>query len=375
MLVNIITKNSQDTQGGLVTLTAGNEERRIAGVRYGGKLDDNAQYRVYGQFTERDGSLTPDNRDAGDDWNIGKGGFRLDWTPSAQDKVAVQGNYYQGNFDQNLVVPTFVQPYSERQLAKINAEATGGSVQARWEHQYSATSQMGLQVYYQYADREELLYIADTDTTFDLDFRLTSPWTIDEIVWGWLSAQSGSLHRYHPGVVDPNSATTELFSAFVQDQVDLIPEQLRLTAGIKIEHNDYTGWEWQPSIRMLWTVHPDHRLWAAISRNVRTPSRGERTCKRAYMSCRHRRRRQNLPTLVTLFGNDQLEAEELFAYEIGYRGRLAEKISVDATAFYNDYDQVISSVPGTPFVETEVVPPCWWCRSNCRTPRHAPMWI
>ena len=357
-VINIITKNSQDTQGGLVTLTAGNEERRIAGVRYGGKLDDNAQYRVYGQFTERDGSLTPDNRDAGDDWNIGKGGFRLDWTPSAQDKVAVQGNYYQGNFDQNLVVPTFVQPYSERQLAKINAEATGGSVQARWEHQYSATSQMGLQVYYQYADREELLYIADTDT-FDLDFQAN--FALDdrqEIVWG--AGYRRNRDRFTDTIlatVDPNSATTELFSAFVQDQVDLIPEQLRLTAGIKIEHNDYTGWEWQPSIRMLWTVHPDHRLWAAISRAVRTPSRGEQDVQTSLYVMPSSPSTGNLPTLITLFGNDQLEAERLFAYEIGYRGRLAEKISVDATAFYNDYDQVISSVPGTPFVETEVIPP------------------
>jgi iron complex outermembrane receptor protein len=100
-VINIITKNAKDTPGGLVTLTAGDEERAIAGVRYGGKLGDSAQYRVFGQFSERDGLVTPDGRDAGDDWRIGRGGFRLDWTASAQDTVAVQGDVYDGNFDQN----------------------------------------------------------------------------------------------------------------------------------------------------------------------------------------------------------------------------------------------------------------------------------
>ncbi|MCC8987911.1 MAG: TonB-dependent receptor plug domain-containing protein, partial [Candidatus Contendobacter sp.] len=102
-VINIITKNSKNTQGGLATLTAGNEERTIAGVRYGGKLGDHAHYRVYGQFTERDGLATPDGHDAGDDWRISKSGFRLDWTPLAKDAVAIQGDYYDGHFDQNLV--------------------------------------------------------------------------------------------------------------------------------------------------------------------------------------------------------------------------------------------------------------------------------
>ncbi|MDG4553346.1 MAG: TonB-dependent receptor [Candidatus Competibacter sp.] len=355
-VINIITKNSQNTQGGLAALTAGNEERAIAGVRYGGKLGDNAQYRVYGQFTERDGLVTPDGRDANDGWNIGKGGFRLDWTPSAQDKVAVQGDYYKGNFDQNYAFPTFVSAFSEQQLAKI--DAAGGSVQARWEHQYSATSRMGLQAYYQYADREEPLYAVDTDT-FDLDFQHS--FALDdrqEIVWGLGYRRNGDRFADTMfATVDPASATTELFSAFIQDQVDLIPEQLRLTAGVKLERNDYTGWEWQPSIRMLWTPHTDHRFWAAISRAIRTPSRGEDTVQANLYVLPPSPLTGNLPTLITLSGNSQLEAEKLIAYEIGYRARLAEQFSMDATVFYNDYAQVVGAVPGTPYLETGVIPP------------------
>ncbi len=273
-VINIITKNSKDTQGGLVTLTAGNEERAIAGVRYGGKLGDDARYRIYGQFTERDGLVTPDGRDADDDWRIGRGGFRLDWIPSAQDTVAVQGDHYKGNFDQNLTTSGLTQPYIEQQLSP--AKDSGGSFQARWEHQYSAASQTGLQIYYQYADREDPLYISDSET-FDIDFQHNFAWDDrQEIVWGLGYRRNQDYFTDTEfSSVNPSKQKTELFSAFVQDQADLIPEQLRLTAGIKIEHNDFTGWEWQPSVRMIWTPHPDHRLWAAVSRAVRTPSRGE----------------------------------------------------------------------------------------------------
>ena len=65
----------------------------------------------------------------------------------------------------------------------------------------------------------------------------------------------------------------------------------------------------------------------------------------------------NLPTLITLSGNSQLEAEKLIAYEIGYRGQWAEQFSVDTTVFYNDYEQVVGAVPETPFLETGAIPP------------------
>lgn len=355
-VINIITKNTKDTQNGLVSLTAGNQERTIAGVRYGGKLGDNAHYRIYGQFTERDGLVTTDGHDAGDHWNIGSGGFRLDWTPSVRDTVAVQGNYYNGDFNQNYELPVLDPPYSERQLASVNA--TGGSLQARWEHRYSATSAMGLQAYYQYNDRNDPLYIADAQT-FDLDFQhnfALTDW--QEIVWGFgYRRNSDQFTDTAISSVNPKDAATNLFSAFIQDQADLIPERLRFTAGVKVEHNDFTGWEWQPSIRMLWTPHPNHRWWAAISRSVRTPSRGEEDAQVNLFVLPPSPLTGNLPSLFTIYGNGNLDAESVVSYEIGYRGQLAERFSVDATAFYNNYKDIITTVPGTPFPEMQAFSP------------------
>ncbi len=355
-VINIITKNAKDTQGGLLTLTAGDEERAIAGVRYGGKLGDSAQYRVFGQFAKRDGLVTPDGRDADDDWRIGRGGFRLDWTPSANNTIVVQGDVYDGNLDQNYLFPSLFPPYAERRLSPV--DTSGGSLQARWEHQYSATSRMSLQAYYQYEDRNDLLYIVEAES-FDLDFQHNFALTDhQEIVWGLgYRRNQDDFTDTDFSAVRPNQETTQLFSAFVQDQADLIPDRLRLTAGVKVEHNDFTGWEWQPSVRMLWTPHQDHRLWAAVSRAVQTPARGFVDARADLAVFPPSPFTGNLPILVSIIGGDSLQSEELIAYEIGYRAQVAERLSLDATVFYNDYDQVIGANLGTPFPERRIFPP------------------
>ncbi len=355
-VINILTKHPQDTQGGLVTLTLGNEERAMVGVRQGGALGETAHYRLSGQFAERDSLVTPDGRDAGDDWRIGQGGFRLDWTPSTRDAVTVQGDLYHAGFDQNFRLPNLAPPYSTHQLAPV--KASGGGLQARWERRSSATSTMALQGYYQYEDRQDPLYIADLDT-FDLDFQHSFALG-DRQEWVWGLGYRMNRDRFTDTTmssVRPERVTTELWSAFMQSQVDLIPDRLRLTGGVKLEHNDFTGWEWQPSLRTLWTPHPDHRLWAAVSRAVRTPSRGEWDAARVHLGAlAPSPSSANLPVLLSVSGSHLLAPEELTAYEIGHRVRLTERLSLDATLFQHDYDRLFVGNPGAPMLEREPWP-------------------
>lgn len=356
-VINIITKHARDTQGGEVALIAGNQERGITSIRYGGELSAQAQYRVYAQFTERGESVTPAGDDAGDDWRIGKGGFRLDWTSPAADVVTVQGDLYKADLHQNFSLFSLTAPYSQHRQASANAD--GGSLQARWERQYSATAKISLRASYQFENHKDPLYIADLDT-FDLDFQQS--FAIDdrqEIVWGM-------GYRYHQdrfsdtvvSKVRPASRSMELLSVFVQDQIELIPDKLHLTGGVKLEHNDYTGFEWQPSIRGLWTPHPDHRLWAAISRAVRIPSRGEQDAEQVnLLTVPPSPFTSGLPGLLAYYGPGRLDAEELIAYEIGYRTRLSQQLSADVALFYHDYDKVLVGALKTPTVETMPWPP------------------
>ncbi|MBL8259820.1 MAG: TonB-dependent receptor [Candidatus Competibacteraceae bacterium] len=357
-VINVITKHPKETGGGLVSLTAGDEERASAGLRYGGSLGERAQYRVYGQFADRDGQVAPDGRDAGDQWRIGKGGFRLDWAASDTDTVIAQGELYRAKFKQNFSTFSLAPPYGDDFLS--SADADGGSLQARWERRYSATSKMGVQVYYQYEDRQDPLYVADLET-FDLDFQHSfAPGDRQEIVWGFgYRRNRDQFTDTAVSRIEPRGLTTELFSAFAQDQIELIPQHLRLIAGVKVEHNDFSGWEWQPSLRALWAPHPDHRVWVAASRAVRTLSRGEQDASRINMfTSPPSPASGNLPLVVALVSPDQqLDSEELTAYEIGYRFRVTERLSVDATLFQHDYDRLLVGDISAPSLQTGFLPP------------------
>ena len=74
------------------------------------------------------------------------------------------------------------------------------------------------------------------------------------------------------GVI-PEERTTYIASQFIQDEITLAPDLLQLILGCKLEQNSYTYFEYQPTIRLLYTPDKKHSLWGAVSRAVHTPSR------------------------------------------------------------------------------------------------------
>ena len=103
-VINIITKFASDTQGGLVSLGVGDEEKGFAGFRYGAEMNQFTQGRFYAKYFERDSYvMEADGSDAGDDWESLRAGFRLDGTPSEYDSWTLQGDVYQEDADQRVV--------------------------------------------------------------------------------------------------------------------------------------------------------------------------------------------------------------------------------------------------------------------------------
>jgi iron complex outermembrane receptor protein len=128
-----------------------------------------------------------------------------------------------------------------------------------------------------------------------------------------------------------------LYSAFVQDEMELIKERLRLTIGSKIEHNSYTGFEAQPNARLAWTPATGQTIWAAVSRAVRTPSRIDRDFV-LYL----------VPNLPLISGSGNFVSETMLAYELGWRLRPSKNLSLSLATFYNVYDDIRSAEPGPP---------------------------
>jgi iron complex outermembrane receptor protein len=181
----------------------------------------------------------------------------------------------------------------------------------------------------------------DNRNTVDVDFqRSWSGMKGHEIVWGsgYRLVTDNILNTTYLNFT-PDHRLDNLFNAFVQDKIALVPEEFFITLGSKFEHNDYTGFELQPSARATWLINDRQTLWASASHAIRSPNRftDDGTIVLTAIGG---------PAFVATVGNPNLQSETLNAYEMGYRIQPTKKTFIDATTFYNHYGKLVDSSVG-----------------------------
>ncbi len=305
--------------------------------------------RVYGKYFNRDDFKLATGADANDQWEKVQGGFRLDWEPGEANLFTFQGDTYAGTYASSFFVPTFAPPFAG--MIVDDLEVHGGNLLGRWTHTFSEDSQMSLQTYVDHTTRNTPIFSEDRDTG-DVDFQHRfALGERQQLVWGGgFRRTSDEAENSISVALSPTERTADLYSAFLQDEIAVIPDKLTFTAGSKFEHNDFTGFEVQPGARLLLTPQERHAIWASISRAVRTPSRAEDDVK------------INPPPTTTPFppgfatanGSRTFNSEKLIAYEMGYRFQPIERLSMDLAAFYNDYDDLRSLEPNGIFAQTVI---------------------
>ena len=341
-VINIITKHSADTQGGLLVAGGGTEEQGFGAFRYGGQLNADTTARAYIKGFKRDENTHQSGGEAGDDWDKVQGGFRLDSQLTPQDNLTVQGDAYRSEINQSSTFPQFSAPYIKNFNETI--DTFGSNLLARHQHTFSSTSDYSLQVFYDFYQRDEA-FIKESRHVIDVDFQHRfSLLSWNDIVWGGAyrynhdDFQAGTISE-----INPSSRNDQLFSAFVQDELTLIDDTLWLTLGSKFEHNDYSGFEVQPTARLMWAPHHQHRLWGAVSRAVRTPSRLEHNITALQRTVPPQP--PFIPAINAIItGNEQFGSEEVISYELGYRTTFIDNVSIDVTAFYNNYKKLRTGV-------------------------------
>ncbi|HIJ89430.1 MAG: TonB-dependent receptor [Desulfobulbaceae bacterium] len=344
-VINIISKKAADTQGSLVSLGLGAAEGGAA-VRHGVTIGDQAHLRLYGKETSRNGARGyASGSELDNDSNLGHGGFRLDWDKDRQDNFTLQGDAHRGRYTEVAKHLTLAAPYSE--TVSDDSYLRGTNLLGRWHRALSPTSDTTLQIYYDH-DRRAGETIGQEINIVDLDFQHhVGLGDRHDLVWGLgYRSNQDSINNLQPFQIsfNPDSRRTELFSAFLQDEIMLVKERLRLTVGAKLEHNDYTGYEVQPSARLAWTPSRNHTLWGAVSRAVRTPSRSESDFQVGLYALPF----PFTPTLYRIEGSPDLEAETLMDYEAGYRFKPDDHLFFDLTAFTSRYEDLLTREIGTP---------------------------
>jgi iron complex outermembrane receptor protein len=355
-VINIISKKAKDTQSGVVTAGAGSEERGSGGVRYGSKIGDTS-YRAYGKYFNWGPSLYPTGMTAHDGWDAMRGGFRADWTPAGANSLTLQGDIYHSKYGETLTVPSLNAPYSS--TFPNNGNYSGGNILGRWNHS-SEGSSMSLQMYYDNTTIADNSLFVDHQNIFDMDFQHGfHVGDSQQFVWGlgYRSIRDRNDSSFSVSL-QPNQVTLNHFSAFVQDEISLVDNRLRLTFGSKFEHNDFTGFEVQPNARLLWTLTPNQSVWTAVSRAVRTPALTEEGLRlnSAVIPPATPTNPTPFPAVVTVFGSHQFQSEDLLAYELGYRVQVTSSLSADISTFYNRYSNLRTAEPGAPFIEGSPAP-------------------
>lgn len=349
-VINIITKAAAATQGGMLIAGAGDEERGFGSLRYGGRLGEIGNWRAYAKGFQRDGStIAAGGAPGDDDWNQYRVGFRSDFAIGARDAFTVQGDYYDGHSGETSVLNSVQAPFNR--LLGTTQKVSGWNLLARWQREVSASDSFTLQAYVDHSRRDWPAHVKDERETYDLDFQYrTRRFEGHDLVMGaGYRLSRDDLPPSSSGVpadtlpfalFSPISASREMFSVFVQDDITVVPDQVVLTLGSKFEYNEDTGLKIQPNVRMLWRPSESTTVWGSVARAVRTPSRvdsgGELNL--TVVPPASPRNPSPLPTVVQ--APFDVDSENLIAYEAGWRQQLAQSASLDLALFYNQYDKL-----------------------------------
>lgn len=349
-IINIVTEKA--TRGSFVKGGIGTEERGFGAIRYGGRIGTNTYARVYAKSFLRDAFVDASNQRGADEWHMGQVGFRIDKDFNDQSNLTLQGDLFGGTRGQIYRFPTLTTPFVQH--VENDTRLNGKNILGRYTKTFSPQHEISLQAYFDQTDWRDTL-LTENRKTYDIDFQHRFKWgTRQELVYGFgYRLSRDNIQDNTWTTVNQPQRSLPLYSAFLQNTLTLIPNRLNLIVGSKFEHNDHTGVEYQPSTRLLFTPHPNHTLWASITRAIRTPSRSEDDLNSAWITLPP----DSLfagspPTLIFLLGDRSVKSSVLHAFEFGYRLHPTNTLIIDFATYFNTYKDLRAGQIGTPIIKT-----------------------
>jgi iron complex outermembrane receptor protein len=336
-VINIITKSTKDTKGVFASAGGGNVEQGFFNFRYGGGSDSGLTYRVYAKGFTRDAEEHPDH-DNFDAWRGVQGGFRMDWTGGDRDAFTLQGDIYKQK-DGEQVSATNYSPPSTQNVNGYET-ASGGNVLFRWTRTLRDGNNVQLQAYY---DRTNDLEpnIGENRDSGDVDFLERTRWGRQELLYGaGARVVNGRFDEVTSGLVFfPFHQTDYLISAFLEDDINLVNNKLMLNLGSKLLRTNYTGVNFEPSVRLMWTPTDKQTFWASYTHALRTPSDAEDDF---YLSSMIGETPNGTPLFARFNANRKFAPEQLNGYEVGFRQLIGKNVYLDLAGFFNHYHDLFS---------------------------------
>ena len=342
-VINIISKSSKDTVGTHVNVGYGSELQGIYSARHGVKLSEDLFFRIYGKFANHDNTRLASGAGANDGFHTARGGFRMDQTLTDVAKLTLSGEVYWGKVNNTYATyEPSLSPAAQIGSESVQGGVGGGHVLGRFSREYG-TGNLTIQAYYDRSIRQAAIFDESRDTgdmEVQYDLELGHRHSIVAGAGYRISAdQQGSTASLS---FSQDDRVTHRANLFVQDDITLMADKIKLSIGSKLSHNQFTGLEVQPSARLHYQIATNQAAWVSVARAVRTPSRVEDDV--TIVSFNPTLPPAGLPTVLD--GQRGIGSETMLAYEAGYRIRANKRFTLDVAGFYNQYDNLRSIEPG-----------------------------
>ena len=362
-VINVITKKAADTQGSLLSLGAGSEEKAFGSYRHGGEFGETGFYKVYFKAFERDGLAKNDGSDANDDWKMKRAGFKTEWKPTKDSDFTLQGDIYEGTTRPELKV---FEDNDFQNRTSISRDQRGGNLSAYWKRTISINHDYSLRAVFD--DYQNFDYrVTEKRNSIDLEFQhYFQPLAGHDLIWGlsfrrtWYNLSEMRYIQHQDSEGNPlDTRQDNLYSLFAQDDITL-NDKLNLSLSARYEHNEFTGKEFQPNAKLTWKMSENRTLWASVSRAVKTPSVSETAVLSNNITWVNfpfqfpdsimgnpdfpYEQNTHVQKILSIKGNKDLKSETLTAYELGYREQFNDSFRLDITTFYNQYNDIVAYV-------------------------------
>lgn len=350
-VINIITKAPAETQGGSLRIGVGRNISGLQEAAYSGTLGEKGHFRILASGLQVSELELPGGADSNDSWKSVHGGLRADWREGEKDTFSINARFQKSDINESAIKPLLTPPYSSIVQGRNRGDTF--SLTSSWLHKHTETEQSDLRAALSLFSGAVAPGIEFDTSILDIGYtRAKSSRDSSRLIWGVGyrrysdSGEAGSLD-----FLVPSSTTLETFSAFAQYEKMLGPK-VKGTFGLTAEHNEFTGFELQPSAKAIYNPNDKESYWISASRGVRTPNRGDTQFNIFYRAMPG----QTLPVGIYISGSEDFQSEKLVALEAGARFRPSRDLYLDATAFFNSYSDLRAAIPGAPGMNMAPVP-------------------
>lgn len=371
-VINIVTRSAADSQGALVSVAAGSAGLVTGAMTYGAQLQQGGQFKVFAKADRRDGSVERDSGKPGDD-DLGTKRIGIRAEPLLDHgRLTLKAEAYEGRFRDVWEFPALNAfadvPNSYSRSVLLNERMQGVAAQARYtwkgeqgqenalqasiDHDRATHSGVwgtGTSLVQPFGEAPKADETGGVKTDIDIDFQQRRVMGSHDFIWGVNVRRSRAdlLMPSGPYRLSDGKSQRLNYSAFVHDEITLVPEKFKLIVGSKFEKDGLTGANVQPNVRLLYTPSTTEAYWGALSRSVRSLGRAESQATADVAAQDAHGINPAIPaglltavTQISPLQNSTVKAESAISLEAGWRKQYANFLSLDAAVFMSDYSHL-----------------------------------